>query len=99
MMIKIEGKTPLDFQYQLQLWNYHYSDPSDKFFKYVGMGMMVLDNTWNLSFIIRGMNGKLLTHHSKQITESIEYLPWAEAEVFKAYLQLTEPLMLWTSNS
>jgi hypothetical protein len=49
MITTLENKTPSDFEHQLQLWNYHYSDPSDKFFKYVGMGMMVLDNTWNLS--------------------------------------------------
>lgn len=90
----IEGKTPLDFAIQLEVWNYQYNESTDQFFKYVGMGMMVLYPDWKLSFIVRGNNGHLLTHDSKQITESIEYLPWAEAEVFKSYLQLKEPLML-----
>lgn len=90
----ISDKTPLDFLTQLETWNYQYSEPTDQFFKYVGMGMMVLYSDWKLTFIIKCNNGRLLPHASKQITESIENLPWAEAEVFSDYLQLNEPLML-----
>lgn len=90
----IEGKTPHDFSLQLETWNYQYNEPTDQFFKYVGMGMLVLDSSWRLSFILRALNGRLMTHDAKYIAESIEYLPWAEAEVFSSYSQLKEPLML-----
>jgi hypothetical protein len=90
----IEGKTPQDFALQLEVWNYQYNEPTDQFFKYVGMGMLVLDSSWRLAFILRALNDRLMTHDAKYISESIEELPWAEAEVFNAYLQLNKPLML-----
>lgn len=90
----IEGKVPHDFTLQLETWNYQYNESTNQFFKYVGMGMLVLDPYWRLSFIFRGVNSRLLTHDAKFITESIEEIPWAEATVFSDYLQLQEPLML-----
>lgn len=90
----IEGKTPHDFALQLEIWNYQHNESTDQFFKYVGMGMMVLDSSWRLSFILRALNDRLMTHDAKYITESIEYLPWVEAEVFCSYSHLKEPLML-----
>lgn len=93
-LYSIKDKVPCDFALQLETWNYKYNEPTDQFFKYVGMGMLVLDSHWRLSFIIRGVNSRLLTHDAKFITESIEEIPWVEAEVFGSYLQLQEPLML-----
>ena len=90
----VEGRTPLDFLDELDKFNYRFNEPTGHFAKYVGMGMMVLDSNWKLSFLIRGMKGQLLIHDSKVITESIEELPWAEAEIFKAYLHLPLPLVL-----
>ena len=90
----IADKTPLDFKDQLESWNYLYDEKTNKFFKFIGLGILVLYNNWNLAFVVRGINGKLLTHDSKKITKCLKEIAWAEAEVFKAYLQLNDPLML-----
>jgi len=60
----ISDKAPLDFLTQLETWNYQYNEPTDQFFKYVGMGMMVLYSDWKLTFIIKCNNGRLLPHAS-----------------------------------
>jgi hypothetical protein len=89
----IANKTPLDFIYQLHTWNYQYNEATDQFFKYVGMGMMVLKPNWELMFIIKGKN-KILVHSSETIRESIEEIPEAEALIFAQYLDINNPLML-----
>ncbi len=93
----IADKTPLDFLLQLQTWNYQYNENTDQFFKYIGMGMLVLNSDWNLMFIIRP-KGKILVHDGKSIEESIEEIPFAEALVFNKYLGINNPLMLDTPN-
>ncbi len=90
---QIANKTPLDFLLQLQIWNYQYNENTDQFFKYIGMGMLVLKPDWNLIFIIRPKD-KILVHDGKTIEESIEEIPFAEALVFHKYLSINTPLML-----
>ena len=92
----IIGKTPRDFQDQLEVWNYHYNGNTNQFFKYVGMGMLIIDPDWRVAFIFRGKDSKLATYNSKYIVESIEELPWIEAEIFYDLLGVNEPLMLST---
>lgn len=89
----IEGKAPFDFMLQLKVWNYHYNQPTNQFFKYVGMGMLVLNADWSLMFIIKP-KGKILVHSSETIKESIKEIPQTEALVFHQYLDINSPLML-----
>ena len=90
----IIGKSPFDFMIQLQTWNYHYNEKTNQFYKYVGMGMMVLGSDWNLLFVVRNDKASLLIHSGEEIKESIAEIPCAEALVFASYTELRNPLML-----
>lgn len=89
----IEGKVPEDFTFQLSVWNYSFNEQTNHFFKYVGVGMLVLNKKWEVKFVVRSLKGDLRINNTYQITESIEEIPYAESIVYKDFPSLT-PLML-----